>query len=73
VFTNVLVYLCFIYNASTKVLFVYILIACGLKNVCGIDKLNVGYVTICSAKRIKEFSSVAWPNLGGRGHYKIIS
>jgi hypothetical protein len=33
---NVFVYLCFIYKASTRVLCVYVLIACNSKNLCGI-------------------------------------
>ena len=63
-----LVCLRFIYNASARVLCVYILIACSSKNVCGIAQLDVGYVIVCSVERIKELSGVAWPILGGRGH-----
>jgi hypothetical protein len=66
-FTDVFVCLRFIYNASARVLCVYILIACSSKIVCGIAQLDVGYVTVCSAERIKEFSGVAWPEHGWSG------
>jgi hypothetical protein len=58
---------------SARVLCVYILIACSSKNLCGIAKLDVGYVTVCSAKRMKEFSRVSWLDLGGQGRYNMIS
>jgi hypothetical protein len=45
---NVFVCLRFIYKVSTRVLCVYILIACSSKNLCGIAQLDVGYVTVCS-------------------------
>jgi hypothetical protein len=57
------VYVLYIYSA--RVLCVYILIACSSKNLCGIAQLDVGYVVVCSAEIIKEFSGVAWPGLGG--------
>jgi hypothetical protein len=56
---------------STRVLCIYILIACSSKNLCGIAQLDTGYVAICSAERTKEFSSVSWPDMDGRGHYRI--
>jgi hypothetical protein len=46
----------FIYNASARVLCVYILIACSSKNLCGIAQLDVGYVTVCSAERTSKSS-----------------
>jgi hypothetical protein len=49
------------------------LIACSSKNLCGIAQLDVGYVTVCSAERTKEFSGVAWPDMGGRGRYNMVS
>ena len=52
---------------------VYILIACSSKNGCGIAELDVGYVTVCSTERMKAFSRVSWPNLGGRRHYNMVS
>jgi hypothetical protein len=48
---DVFVCLRFIYNASARVLCVYILIACSSKNLCGIAQLDTGYVTVCSAER----------------------
>jgi hypothetical protein len=69
-------YLCvydfFIY-ISTRVLCVYILIACSLKNLCGIAQLYIGYVAVCSAERMKVFSCVSWFDLGGRGCYNMVS
>jgi hypothetical protein len=55
----------------TRVLCVYILIACSSKNLCDIAQLDVGYVTECSAERTKVFSSIAWPDMGGWGHYTL--
>jgi len=69
IFTDVFICLCFIYNASARVLCVCISIACSSKNLCDIAQLDVGYVTICSIERVKAFSHVSWPNLGGRGCY----
>jgi hypothetical protein len=66
---NVFVCLRFIYKASARVLCVYVLIACSSKNLCGIAQLDVGYVTVCSTERMKEFSGVAWPDMGGWGHF----
>jgi hypothetical protein len=47
-----------------RVLCVYILIACSLKNLCGIAKLDVGYVTICSVERIVR---VLWNSMARHG------
>jgi hypothetical protein len=49
------------------------LIAYSSKNSCGIAQLDVGYVTVCSAERKKEFYGVAWPGVDGRGCYKLVS
>jgi hypothetical protein len=58
----------FIYNASTRVLCVYVLIACNLKNLCGIAQLHTGYAIVCSEEREhKAFSHVAWPHHGWLG------
>jgi hypothetical protein len=65
---NVFVCLHFIY-ISARVLCVYILIACSSKNLHGIAQLDVGYVIVCSAERMKVFSRVPWPSLGGQGCY----
>jgi hypothetical protein len=62
------IYVLYIY-ISARVLCVYILIACSSKNLCGIAQLDVGYVTVCSAERMKVFSCVSWPGMGGRGCY----
>jgi hypothetical protein len=62
-----------LYIISARVLCVYVLIACSSKNLCGIAQLDVGYVTVCSAERMKEFSHVSWPDLGGRGCYNMVS
>jgi hypothetical protein len=62
-------YVYVLYNASARVLCVYILIACSSKNLCGIAQLDTGYVTVCSTERTKEFSSIAWPDMDGRGCY----
>jgi hypothetical protein len=37
------------------------------------SSVDVGYVTVCSAERTKEFSGVAWPDMDGRGCYKLVS
>jgi hypothetical protein len=58
-------YICFCKSSVC----IYILIACSAKNLCGIAQLGVGYVTVCSAERMKVFSRVAWPDMGGRGCY----
>jgi hypothetical protein len=58
---------------SARVLCVYILIACSSKNLCGIAQLDAGYVTVCFAERMTEFSRVSWPGLGGRGRYNMVS
>jgi hypothetical protein len=60
---NVFIFLHFIY-ISTKVMSVYILIACSSKNLCGIAQLDVGYVTLCSVERMEVFSGVAWLDHG---------
>jgi uncharacterized protein (UPF0261 family) len=52
---------------------VYILIACISKKLCNIAQLDVGYVTVCSTQRMKEFSRVSLPALGGRGCYNMVS
>jgi hypothetical protein len=57
---------------STRALCVYILIPCNSKNLCDIAQLDVGYVTVCSAERMKAFSSVAWPSMGGQGCYNMV-
>ena len=59
---NVFVCLCFIYNASARVLCVYILISYSLKNLCSIARLDTRYVTVCSTERTVRFlwRSVAW-------------
>jgi hypothetical protein len=62
-------YVYVLYIISARVLCVYVLIACSSKSVGGIAQLDVGYVTLCSAERMKELSHVLWPGLGGRGHY----
>jgi hypothetical protein len=49
---------------------VYVLIACSSKKLCGIAQLDVGYVTVWY-QRMKAFSGVAWPDLGGRGCYNM--
>jgi hypothetical protein len=64
----VFVCLHFIY-ISARVFCVFILIACSSKYLCGIAQLDDGYVIVCSTKRMKEFSGVAWPGLVGRGCY----
>jgi hypothetical protein len=46
---------------------IYIFIPCSAKHLCGIAQLGPGYVTVCSAERMKVFSHVAWPGMGGRG------
>jgi hypothetical protein len=50
-FTDVFACLHFIYNASARVLCVYILIAYSSKNSCGIAQLDTGYVTVYSVER----------------------
>jgi hypothetical protein len=75
---NLCIYICiclftFYIYVSTRVLCVYILIACSSKNLCGIAQLDVGYVTVCSTERTKVFSHVSWPDLGGRGRYNMVS
>ena len=69
VFTYIFGCLRFIYNVSTRVLCVYILIACSVKNLYGIAQLDAGYVTVCSAERKKVFSRVACLDMGGQGCY----
>jgi hypothetical protein len=67
---NVFVCLHFIYNSSTRFLCVYILIACSSKNPCGIAQLDVGYVIVCSAERMKVFSGVSWLSVVWSGKLK---
>jgi hypothetical protein len=43
------------------------------KTLCGIAQLDVGHVTICSAKRMTMLSHVACPNMGGWGCYNMVS
>jgi hypothetical protein len=57
----------YIYIYSARVMCVYILIACSSKNLCGIAQLDDGYVIVCFVERMKTFSHVSWPGLGGRG------
>ena len=71
---NPCIYICicmltFYIYASTRVLCVYILIACSSKNLCGIAQLDTGYVIVCSAERTKELFGIAWPNMDGWGRY----
>jgi hypothetical protein len=49
---------------SARSLCVYILIACSLKNLCGIAQLDTGYVTICSAERTVR---VLWCSVARHG------
>jgi hypothetical protein len=67
---NVFVCLHFIYNASIRVLCVYILIACSSKNLCGITQLDTGYVTVCFIERTVRvlWHSVAWHGWLGMLH-----
>jgi hypothetical protein len=62
-------FVCFIYNVSKEFRVYIFLIACSSKNLCGIAQLGAGYVTVCSAERIKAFFHVSWPVLGGQGRY----
>jgi hypothetical protein len=58
---------------SSRVLCIYILIACSSKNLCDIAQLDTVYVTICSVERMKDFSSIEWPNMDGQGRYNMVS
>ena len=49
---------------SARVLCVYILIACSLKNLCGIAQYDVGFVTICSTERTIR---VLWRSVARHG------
>jgi hypothetical protein len=54
----------FFYIKLLQELCVYILIACSSKKLCGIAQLDVGYVTVCSAKRIVR---VLWRGVARHG------
>jgi hypothetical protein len=40
---------------------------------CGIAKYDVGFVTVCFTERTEVFSGVVWPDMDGRGRYKLVS
>jgi hypothetical protein len=66
---NVFICLHFIYNASARVLCVYILNACSSKILCGIAQLDVGYVTVCFAERTIR---VLWHSVARHGWMRTL-